>query len=111
MNKNHLIQSSNEVRFRRWTRKNYAIFAGLNKIISIGRLALSICETTFAKAKLTSLESGISVSDFATDVKAKEEKELVIQELLFEQNNIITISADAVYAPAINLFNSRLNFR
>ena len=101
MNKNHLIQTCKQIRFRRWSRKNYAIFAGLHKIISIGQLAVNICEMALKKAHLTFLESVISVSDFAINEKGTEEKELVIQELLLQQNNFTTINTEAFNAQSL----------
>ncbi|MBX2844275.1 MAG: hypothetical protein KTR26_21085, partial [Flammeovirgaceae bacterium] len=35
--------------FSRWTRKSYAVFASLNKVINISRLAVEICVTSFCK--------------------------------------------------------------
>jgi len=43
----------------------------------------------------------ISVSDFAINEKDTEEKELVIQELLLQQNNFTTINTEAFNARSL----------
>lgn len=43
--------TSVRIRFRRWSRKGYAVFAGLNKAISIGQVSISICNRTMLKSE------------------------------------------------------------
>lgn len=35
--------------FSRWSRKNYAIFASLNRVVNIARLSVDICVTSLLK--------------------------------------------------------------
>ena len=45
--------------FKRWSRKGYAIFAGLHRHIVIGTLSVSICSASMLKiASLITLEDG-----------------------------------------------------
>lgn len=39
------------VRFRKWNRKGYALFASLHKIVSIGKVGLSISDKSLKKSK------------------------------------------------------------
>lgn len=48
MGKNQL-NISNKIRFRRWNRKNYAVFAGIDKEISIGNLRSTISDKLYLK--------------------------------------------------------------
>ena len=41
--------------FSGWSRKGYAILASLNKVVTIARLSIDICETAIKKSGLTSL--------------------------------------------------------
>ncbi|MBE9466797.1 MAG: hypothetical protein IMY72_00590 [Bacteroidetes bacterium] len=45
--------------FSRWTRKSYAVFASLGKIVSIGHLSFDTCMSFFSKKK-TSLNKLIN---------------------------------------------------
>ncbi|MGL4781658.1 MAG: hypothetical protein ACRCXN_12645 [Bacteroidales bacterium] len=45
--KKHILHSS--IRFRRWTRKRYATFCSLGKVISIGHLRCGIAEQSLLK--------------------------------------------------------------
>ncbi|WP_020526818.1 hypothetical protein [Flexithrix dorotheae] len=48
MESKNLISPSFVV-FSRWTRKSFAVFASLGKVINIARLAVDICVTSFCK--------------------------------------------------------------
>lgn len=48
MKKNRL-QRISTIRFKRWNRKKYSVFAGLHRIISIGQVSKSICEKAILK--------------------------------------------------------------
>ena len=39
------------IRFKRWSRMGYAVFAGIHKVISIGTLSKTISEKALKKAK------------------------------------------------------------
>lgn len=40
---------SNVVVFSQWSRKSYAAFASLNKVVSIGHLSIDICKSSLLK--------------------------------------------------------------
>lgn len=54
-----IYPSISAVRFSQWSRKGYAVFAGLGKRIRISSLALHVCQC----ALLKSAEKGVIVSD------------------------------------------------
>ncbi len=61
------------VRFRRWSRANYAVFRSLTCVVTIGVLAAGICE----KALLKNAPSNVSKNDTTSSnslVQCKEEK-------------------------------------
>jgi len=41
--------NSKRIVFSRWSRKNYAIFSSLKKVVNIGRLSVDICRTSLLK--------------------------------------------------------------
>lgn len=43
------IHKSTFLRFKRWSRKAYAVFASLGKVVNIGRLAVGIAEASERK--------------------------------------------------------------
>ena len=63
------IHNQNFIRFKRWSRKNYAVFAGLNKIISIGKITVEICEKSLQK-------TFSNITEFLTFNKESNDSEL-----------------------------------
>ncbi|MEF9986656.1 MAG: hypothetical protein RSC28_05100 [Bacteroidales bacterium] len=49
INNKNIGQTASKIRFRRWSRKPYAVFMGLNKNISIGTLSKRIVDTLLPK--------------------------------------------------------------
>lgn len=91
--KKQLVNSTKSIRFRRWTRKSYAIFAGLNKVISIGKIKAGICDRTSLKTNSLSVIDAIFVSNLLKTFDENEETE----ELLFEnflQANLQALTMD-----------------
>lgn len=82
------LNKTSSIRFRRWTRKNYAIFASLHKVISIGSIVISICNQSVKKIK-----QQISLDSFfgeSTDLT--QENDLTHDELLSLQLAVSTIT-------------------
>lgn len=50
MNSNQTHKQTS-IRFKRWSRKSYAVFAGIHKVISIGALSAVISEKSLKKVK------------------------------------------------------------
>jgi hypothetical protein len=82
------------IRFRRWSRKNYAVFAGLNKVISIGRVGAGICDQAILKTNLLSASDAYSVENTCFTEEEEEEKESFLFDLLFNTNTL-NIATDA----------------
>lgn len=68
--------SNNAVVFSKWTRKSYAIFASLNRVINIARLSIDICVASFGKiqAMLRLLNQGIGIDANESDSPEREEE-------------------------------------
>jgi hypothetical protein len=82
------------VRFRRWSRANYAVFRSLTCVVTIGVLAAGICE----KALLKNAPSNVSKNDTTSSnslVQCKEEK-FRAEEILenIQLNTPVTFSAE-----------------
>ncbi len=75
------IHNQNYIRFKRWSRKNYAVFAGLNKVISIGKIAVEICEKSLQK-------TFSNISEFLAFNKENNDSELDEDNLKFQTNEI-----------------------
>lgn len=67
-------KSNNIIVFSKWTRKNFAIFSSLHKVIKIARLSIDICISSFSKNQsvLCLLNQGISMDISENDSKEKE---------------------------------------
>ena len=107
MDTSTLKKNYSTIRFRRWTRKNYAVFAGLHREISIGHISFDICEKAL-------LKSGKKTQDtyFETDTDDSTEEEedftdlLILKELSEQQ---YTVNSPAVFITdrhLINIYNS-----
>lgn len=91
------------LRFRRWSRKNYAVFASLKFCVTIGCLANSITEKSLTKAKnyLTQSYSNSSTIDHKeSDVS------IVVENILEQYQEIIInkITADNAAAACHSYF-------
>lgn len=67
-----ILKNPCSVRFRRWTRKSYAVFSGLNKVISIGHISAGISDKALIKNNLLTQISAVS---FLVNVGPDAEKE------------------------------------
>jgi len=81
--------SNNAVVFSKWTRKSYAIFASLNRVINIARLSIDICVASFGKiqAMLRLLNRGMGIDTDENDSPEREEElsEWIVKLLLKSQ--------------------------
>ncbi|MGN0036284.1 MAG: hypothetical protein ACI36X_03580 [Bacteroidaceae bacterium] len=70
--KKTILRTIRTLRFRRWSRKGYAAFCSMGRVVSIGRLKKSIADASLGKQGLTSLHpntcaAGNQPSDTADD--------------------------------------------
>lgn len=70
--KKNIFHHNKNIRFRRWNRKNYSVFAGLHRIISIGHVAKSICEKAILKTNPFSF-TAIQLVEKLLEVNEKEQ--------------------------------------
>ena len=83
--------SAKSIRFRQWSRKGYAVFSGLHKVISIGKISAGICEKALLKNNLLSSVCPIlSENNFITDREKEPEKELLSFEQFYNINSLPT---------------------
>ena len=67
---------NNAVVFSKWTRKSYAVFVSLHRVINIARLSIDICIASFGKiqAMLRLLNQGIGIDANENDSPEREEE-------------------------------------
>ena len=51
MHENTLHNQRRSIRFRRWSRKNYAVFGSLHRHVTIGRVCKGIADSSLDKAR------------------------------------------------------------
>lgn len=105
---NFASNSTKNLRFRRWSRKSYAVFASLNKVVSIGSLVVSVADKSL-------LKTASHISNFVSDLlmDSQEVSDSAFDELETATNNCIlqTLSirqrTDAAAAGAIGIYASK----
>ena len=73
------------IRFRRWNRKSYSMFASLGKCVTIGQVCKSIAEASLSKnTSLCNTRTATDTPDKAPDSSPtlREQMDFLIQELL-----------------------------
>lgn len=88
MNKSAFINKYDSVRFRRWSRKNFAVFSGLHREISIGHIAFDISEKALLKSNKKTIAS---FADSETN-NPEEDVEVVENILLAELSELLIIA-------------------
>ncbi len=79
--------SENALTFSRWTRKNYAVFVSLKKVIKIARLSVDICLAASHK-NLSLIRILAYVLYTCKTDEAFENDEFSVQELLLELTSV-----------------------
>ncbi|MGL5319170.1 MAG: hypothetical protein ACRC9Q_10860 [Bacteroidales bacterium] len=95
------------IRFRRWSRKSYAIFCGLGKQISIGRLSCGIADLALSKnQRLAGKTDLLSTSSYPNPHEFSDSDH--------EEHLVLTLLSDVCMAenlPAVSSFaSSYLNY-
>ena len=102
------VNISKTLRFKRWSRKRYAAFASLNKVVSIASLAVSVADKSLIKVGnyLQSCAHALSNDDLLSESTNFDELENLLV-LNAENQQIITIqtSADACAAGASTVYS------
>ena len=83
--------------FSKWSRKNYAIFASLTKVVKIARLSIDICDLSLKKALSTVFLNKQEVNDEseyddAFEIETSIQESLVF--LVFQPTSTLEISFD-----------------
>jgi hypothetical protein len=77
--KKYRLHKANAIRFRRWSRKAYAVFASLGKSITIGSLSVHMAgDTLFRKVQL--IKSIIITGEQEKELSPEEEPALLLTE-------------------------------
>ena len=92
--KKSIVKTTTSIRFRKWSRKNYAAFSGLNKIISIGHVSATICEKALLKNNLLSVISGSFVENCDTARKYEEQETDLSQLEILLNTNALPVTTD-----------------
>ena len=102
------VNISKTLRFKRWSRKRYAAFASLNKVVSIASLAVSVADKSLIKVGnyLQSCAHALSNDDLLSESTNFDELENLLA-LNAENQQIITIqtSADACAAGTSTVYS------
>lgn len=91
------IYKQNSARFRRWSRKSYAIFASLHKAVTIGQLIVSICDKSLEKLRNRIFEA--SFNDLFNNNNEEDENELLSTTLEIQILTAINASSDIAQQP------------
>lgn len=78
------------IRFRRWTRKNYAVFASLHKTISIGNVVINICNQALKKIKQQNTSLHFDFERFSDIVESNKTIDEVILEYQLVASSTVT---------------------
>ena len=82
--KKYRLHKANVIRFRRWSRKAYAVFSSLGKSITIGSLSVHMAgDTLFRKVELIKC---IISGDKEKELDPKEEQALLLTESILIVN-------------------------
>ena len=90
MNKSASTNKYSSIRFRRWSRKNFAVFSGLHREISIGHITFDISD----KALLKSIKKTFG-SYAAAETNNPEEDEEVVENVLLTKLSELLIIANS----------------
>ncbi len=95
-NQNNIKKFAKNLRFKRWSRVNYAVFASISSCVTIGRLKASIADCLLKKQENSASENYTEVSfTFNKDNDALEETLLALlinnQSLFFTETALITL--------------------
>jgi len=91
LNKSAAKNKYSSIRFRRWSRKNFAVFSGLHREISIGHIAFNISD----KALLKSNKPAFANFTVNSETVSTEEEEKEICNPLFSELSEILIIANS----------------
>ena len=101
--KKRSLQPIKSIRFRRWSRKSYAVFSGLNKVISIGRVSAGICDQAVLKTNsLSFADAALSENILFLEEKESEDETVFLDLQL--KSNTLHISTDIPVGCQIILF-------
>ncbi len=95
MEKNQL-NISYKVRFRRWNRKNYAVFAGIDKEISIGNLRSTISDKLYLKTIDTRNDFKL-IGDEKNNKDSFVDEQICFNNLILSTENIILATEKTDY--------------
>ncbi len=85
--------------FSRWSRKGYAVFASLGKVVKIGRIAVDICRVAILKTSALKEGSARLLTNIVRDSKDDEDidfTELISQLLMLQ---LLPVETESVSHP------------
>jgi hypothetical protein len=91
------IKQQKSIRFRRWSRKGYAVFCSLTCVVTIGCVSTSISDKSLQKT-VSSCSNSICLNDTESHDKLKEQADLEIavqqlQEMVLVEKNFESAAA------------------
>jgi|GEM_PF-3022 len=100
--------NTQSLRFRRWSRKSYAVFASLHKTVSIGALVVSVADKSLVKATgyISNFVSNLLLNNQEANDSAFDELETATNNCIL-QTLTIQQRTDAAAAGAIGIYPSK----
>ena len=93
------LNTTKNIRFRRWSRAGYAVFNSLGSYITIGNVVVSISDKSLQKSESNSFNnSDVSRSEMAADNSMPIESELESALIEIQLATLSEITFDAVVA-------------
>ncbi|GHT18005.1 hypothetical protein FACS189429_3450 [Bacteroidia bacterium] len=101
---------NNVLRFRRWGRAAYSAFRSMNRVVTIGRLVVSVADKAMLKLKNLRLQvSGSRLSNEATDTENLELLNFDVLNLQMELQMLPVVAQKNDVAAAALLYKNNFN--
>jgi hypothetical protein len=105
--KEQKLHTTNQLRFRRWSRASFALFASMSTVVSIGFLSVSVTEKSLVKNESCATNSlRVVVSSYEetdSDEECKQDFLQSLQEIILITNS--SNQAAACSEPFLYIFN------
>ncbi len=97
--------NAKSIRFRRWSRAGYAIFCSLACSVTIGSVAISICDKSLQKAVGTSVFSlCVNDSELESPEKLKEQADLELAIAQLQESVLLERTFESAAACGVNAY-------
>jgi hypothetical protein len=95
------INQQKSIRFRRWSRKGYAVFCSLTCVVTIGCVSISISDKSLQKIS-SSYSNSICLNEKESPDKLKEQADLEILVQQFHEMELVERKFESTTACVLN---------